>query len=214
MQRKPQPELLDSLPPHHPDALHNRRDIHLTNRIMGNHRWLLRTLPPLLRPGDAALELGAGTGELAFGLQAAGLAIDALDLWPPPEHWPAAHAWHRSDLRAFPYYGRYAVVFGNLIFHQFTDDELAELGARLRSSARHIVACEPARWRKSQWLYRLLGPLFGANQVSLHDAHVSIGAGFIGEELPHLLGLDPAEWTWQCATTSWGAYHMVASRRA
>ncbi len=50
MQRTPQPELLDSLPPQHPDALHNRRDLRLTNRVMGNHRWLIRTLPPLLRP--------------------------------------------------------------------------------------------------------------------------------------------------------------------
>lgn len=214
MQRKPQPELLDSLPPQHPDALHNRRDIRLTNRIMGNYRWLLRTLPPLLRPGESVLELGAGTGELALSLHAAGTPVDGLDLWPPPENWPADRSWHRGDLRAFPHYDRYPAVFGNLIFHQFTDGELAELGQKLRPTARLILACEPARWRKSQWLYRLLGPLFGANQVSLHDAHVSIGAGFLGDELPLALGLDPAEWTWHCHTTGFGAYHMVASRRA
>jgi SAM-dependent methyltransferase len=206
--------LLDSLPPQHPDALHNRRDLRLTNRIMGNYRWLLRTLPPLLRPGESVLELGAGTGELALSLQAAGTPVDGLDLWPTPENWPAARSWHRADIRTFPNYDRYAAVFGNLIFHQFTDGELAELGQKLRATARLILACEPARWRKSQWLYRLLGPLFGANQVSLHDAHVSIGAGFRGEELPLALGLDPAEWTWQCHTTGFGAYHMVATRRA
>lgn len=214
MQRKPQPELLDSLPPHHPDALHNRRDIRLTNRIMGNHRWLLRTLPPLLRPEETVLELGAGTGELAFAINAAGLRLDALDLWPAPENWPAARHWHRGDLRTFPYYDRYAAVIGNMIFHQFNDAELAELGARLRPTARLIVACEPVRRRTSQVLYRLFGPVFGANQVSLHDAHVSIAAGFLGDELPRALGLDPAQWSWRIGTTALGAYQMVASRRA
>ena len=30
-------------------------------------------------------------------------------------------------------------------------------------------------------------PLLGANHVSLHDAHVSIAAGFLGDELPRAL---------------------------
>jgi len=37
-----QAELLDSLPPDHPDALHNRRDLRLTNALMGNSRWFQR----------------------------------------------------------------------------------------------------------------------------------------------------------------------------
>jgi hypothetical protein len=213
MQRTLQPELLDSLSPNDPAALHNRRDLRLTNRLMGNHRWLARTLPPLLRPGELTLELGAGTGELGLRLAQQQVPVDGLDLWPRPDAWPAARTWHRADLRQFRDYPPYAAIFGNLIFHQFPETELAELGAELRRHARVILACEPSRRRMSQVLYRLLGPLFGANEISLHDAHVSIAAGFRGDELPRALGLDAVTWDCRCATTALGAYHLVAIRR-
>jgi len=213
MRRTLQPELLDSLSPEHPDALHNRRDLRLTNRIMGNHRWFTRTLPPLLDPGEAALELGAGTGELGTRLARRSVAVDGLDLWPRPADWPASRQWHRADLRVFPGFGSYAAVIGNLIFHQFPDDELAALGDNLRRHARIILACEPARRRSSQDYFRIIGPLLGANHVSLHDAHVSIAAGFCDDELPRTLGLDAATWDCRCTTTALGAYRMIAIRR-
>lgn len=214
MQRTLQPELLDSLPPDHPDALHNRRDLRLTNAIVGNHRWFARTLPSLLRPGETALELGAGTGELGLKLAQCGVSVAGLDLWPRPAAWPDRNAWHVDDLRTFDGYDRYALVFGNLIFHQFSDPDLAALGARLRANARVIIACEPARRRISQILFRTLGPLLGANYVSLHDAHVSIAAGFRGDELPRALGLTADEWDIRCGTTALGVYRMLAVRRA
>lgn len=213
MSRTLQPELLDSLPPDHPDAVHNRRDLQVINRVMGNHPWFARTLPPLLRPGETILELGAGTGELGLRLARRGMAVDGLDLWPRPAEWPRARAWHTHDLRTFAGYGAYPVVIGNLIFHQFSDEELAVLGAKLRRHARVILACEPARRRLSQTCYKLLGPLIGANHVSLHDGHVSIAAGFCGDELPRALGLDPAHWQCRCRTTALGAYRMIAIRQ-
>lgn len=211
MQRTLQPELLDSLPHDHPDALHNRRDLRLTNLALGNHRWLERALPPLLRPAETALELGAGTGELGLRLLRRGVNVAGLDLWPRPPGWPSTAAWHRADLRAFEGYADYRVVVGNLIFHQFSDAELAQLGAKLRG-ARVIVASEPERRRLSQVFYRTLAPLFGANHVSLHDAHVSIAAGFCGDELPRMLGLNSREWNIRCFSTTLGAYRMVAVR--
>jgi hypothetical protein len=213
MRREVQPEILDSLPPNHPDALHNRRDLRLTNRLMGNPRWWLRTLPPLLRGDERILELGAGTGDLGARLNAHGLATDGLDLWPRPSHWPAGRAWHRADLLSFTGYEAYDAIIGNLIFHQFTADELAALGRALRRSARLIIACEPARVRFSQVAYAGLGPLLGVNHVSLHDAHVSIAAGFRELELARMLGLEAPDWSIRCTTGSFGAYRMVALRR-
>ncbi len=101
-----------------------------------------------------------------------------------------------------------------MIFHQFPENELAELGATWRRQrVRVIVACEPSRRRISQLLYRTLGPFFGANYVSLHDADVSIAAGFVDRELPRSLGLDPGEWAIRCSTTLLGIYRMTAVRR-
>lgn len=214
MQRTLEPELLDALPPDHPDALHNRRDLRLTNEVLGTHRWIVRTLPRLLQPGEVALELGAGTGELAQRLRRRGVIVAGLDLWPAPANWPTDSAWHRGDLRTFEQFGDYAAVFGNLIYHQLSDFELAQLGEKLRQTARVILACEPQRRRLSQIFYRKFAPLFGANHVSLHDAHVSIAAGFKDHELPDALGLAANEWDVRCSSTVIGAYRMVAVRRA
>lgn len=211
--RRIQGELLDSLPPDHPDARHNRRDLRLTNAVMGNHRWITRRLPPLVPARTPVLELGAGSGELAVRLGRRGLVVDGLDLWPQPTEWPTDRRWHRADLRTFTAWHLYPVVIGNLIFHQFHDHELAELGRQLREHARILVACEPVRRRLSQWLYRWLGPCFGANHVSLHDAHVSIAAGFRNQELPVLLGLEPDRWQWRHSSTLLGAYRLIAHRR-
>jgi SAM-dependent methyltransferase len=209
-----QPELLDALPHDHPEARHNRRDLRLTNVFMGNHRWLARILRAYGRRTDHVLELGAGMGELAIRLRQQGWQVDGLDVCPAPESWPADAPWHRADLRNFTGYDACDAVYGNLIFHQFTATELRALGVRLAARTRLLLACEPARWRRSQWLFSTLSPLFGANHVSRHDAHVSIAAGFLGNELPRLLGLDAGSWAWRCATTWLGAYRMIAWRRA
>jgi hypothetical protein len=212
MHRILQPELLDSLPHDHPDALHNRRDLRLTNQAIGTHRWLERNVPLLLRPGERALEIGAGTGELGVRLARRGVRLSGLDLWPRPANWPADGSWHQEDLLRFAGYGDYAMIIGNLILHQFSGADLASLGDKLRRAARVIVVCEPHRRRSSQVLYRTFAPLFGANHVSLHDAHVSIAAGFRGAELPAMLGLHPRQWQVRCSSTLLGIYRMIAVR--
>lgn len=213
MLRTVQPEILDSLPPDHPDALRNRRDLRLTNFFMGNHRWIARVLAARMRRGETALELGSGTGELLSRLARRDLAVDGLDRWPPPPDLPAGRRWHRADLREFDRYAEYPVIVGNLIFHQFDDTELAALGAALRRGSRLVVACEPARSSISQRLYRWFAPFFGVNHVSLHDAHVSIAAGFQGNELADALGLTTDSWNVECALAPVGAYHLIATRR-
>jgi hypothetical protein len=212
MMRACLPELLDSLPHDHPDALHNRRDLRVINRIMRNRAWFSRALTSRMRPGERALEIGAGMGEMGRALNGRGFKVDGLDLWPRPEGWPAERQWHRADLRSFPGYADYPVILGNLIFHQFTEAELAGLGEGLRQGARVLLACEPERRRLSQTVMAALGPLLGANHVTLHDAHVSITAGFQGDELPRALGLDRGGWTYACETTMLGVYRMTAVR--
>jgi 2-polyprenyl-3-methyl-5-hydroxy-6-metoxy-1,4-benzoquinol methylase len=214
MPRTIQPELLDTLSPHHPDALHSRRDLRLINRLMGNHRWLEKTLRSCVRSDERTLEIGAGTGELSARLATAGIAMDGLDLLPSPENWPDSLTWHSADLRSFERYADYHVIVGNLVFHHFEDAELAELGRRMGGSARMIVACEPARRRISQFMFRIFGPVFGASHVTLHDGCVSIGGGFSGDELPRALGLSDSEWIIKRSVSLVGLYRMIATRRS
>ncbi|MEY2878768.1 MAG: hypothetical protein RLZZ15_1148 [Verrucomicrobiota bacterium] len=213
MTRTLTPELLDSLPPDHPDARASRRDLRVINRLMGNHRWFARTLPPLLRPGERALELGAGTGELLARLAARGAVADGLDFRARPPALSTAHAWHSCDLRNFTGYGAYAAVIGNLLLHHLTGAELAALGEKLRHSARLVLASEPKRSRPAQLLFAVAARCFGANRVTRHDGHVSIAAGFLADELPAALGLAPPQWDVRGATTVFGAYRLVATRR-
>ena len=101
--RRVQPEILDSLPPDHPDAVHNRRDLRFFNALMGNYRWMAKVLGANLRPRDRILELGAGEGDLGRYLQrriyreraqqVCAPASDAracrgADLLRPPSHTP------------------------------------------------------------------------------------------------------------------------------
>ncbi len=213
MERRLTPELLDSLSHDHPDALHNRRDLRLINALMGNGRWFVRTLPPLVRPGEPVLELGAGLGELAEELAHHGQRVDGLDRWPQPDRWPADRRWHQTDLESFSAWSDYPVVIGNMILHQFSPGSLIALGRHFDAHARLLVFCEPTRRRRSQRLLAVAAPLIRANHVSRHDGHVSIAAGFIDNELPKQLGLSAEHWTWQVQTTFFGAYRVVARRR-
>lgn len=179
---------------------------------MGNWRWFERSLPSRVRPGESVIEIGAGTGELGLRLQAVHPPIDGLDLWPRPSMWPDGRRWHQTKAEEFEEWARYPVVLGNLIFHQFDHETLLRLGTQLARHCRLILACEPLRRRRSQWLFAALAPLLGANHVTRHDARVSIAAGFRGDELPRLLGLTPPQWQWQVQTTSLGAYRMIARR--
>lgn len=213
--RTVQPEILDSLPPDHPDALHNRRDLRFFNALMGNFRWLSRVLRRHLRPGDQVLELGAGEGDLGRRLH--GELGDALphytglDLWPRPKDWPQAWGWQREDLVNFSGYSQSNVILGNLILHQFEDAVIAQLGHHWRNTARLLIFCEPAR-RQLHLRQLPLARLAGINYVSRHDARVSIEGGFCGHELSQLLGLDPSSWRVEVRQTFLGAYRMVAVR--
>ncbi len=213
--RRVQPEILDRLPPEHPDALHNRRDLRFFNALMGNFRWFTRVLRQQLRVGDRLLELGAGEGDLGRRLRGElGEALPhycGLDLWPRPKDWPAAWDWRREDLANFASNGEFNVVLGNLILHQFEDDVLEKLGRQWRQRARLLIFCEPAR-RELHLRQLPLARLAGINYVSAHDARVSIEGGFSADELPRLLGVDAPPWRVEIHQTFLGAYRLVAVR--
>jgi hypothetical protein len=217
MKRTVQPEILDSLPENHPDALANRRDLQLINSIMGNYRWFCRQLPDLLHPDDRILEIGAGTGALGFLLRerlgSPPRFYCGLDLWSPPQDWPLEWEWQQEDLAGFDGFDDHTVLLANLILHQFDEQFLRQLGEKIRAGRiRLLLANEPARHRLHQKQLLLLRPL-GLNAVSRHDGHVSVAAGFRGRELVELLGLREPEWETDCQSGFFGWHRTVAVRK-
>ncbi len=208
------PELLDSLPHDHPDARASRRDLRRLNALMGNFRWLDRTLRQQALPGMRIVELGAGDG--GFGSWFLRRNPDraalygAVDFMPRPDSWPGDAAWTSGDLFSAGAAAVQAadVVVANLFLHHFEGGALARLGA-LCQRARALVFCEPARHERHVWQGRLIFPLL--NRVTRHDLVVSVRAGFLDDELPCALHLGP-EWKWSVSLGWLGAYRLVASR--
>ncbi len=209
-----QPELLDTLPPDHPDAVRARQEMLQVNGIMGNHRWIERMLRRHGERGWRVTELGAGDGALSLRLLHAGLCragdLHAVDLAPRPPQWPEAAGWTRGDVLAndLP---EAEVVIANLFLHHFTGEQLRLLGGRLPPATRLIIAAEPARL----WVHTVLGRLFCAlaelNHVQRHDMQASIRAGFRREELRHAMGLGTG---WRVATQMHplGGHRLLAWR--
>jgi hypothetical protein len=210
MERHVAPEILDSLPSDDPAAIHSRRDLRLINAIMGNIRWLRKTLRARLRPQDLVVELGAGDGLLGKALNWPG-DYTALDLAPMPADWPQDYDWLQGDFftTGKASLQRASVITGGLILHHFQTEQLQELGSRL-TSARLIIFCEPARRKRHLWQGQALR-LLGINHVTQHDLPVSVRAGFLGNELAQLLGLSP-EWKTTVELTWLGGYRFVAQR--
>jgi hypothetical protein len=217
MERVVLPEQLDSLPFDDPGARANRRELRYFNHFLGTKAWFSRQLVPRLQPGDRVLEIGAGEGHVIDHLarkvrgrgemQASWVALDAQPVF-------SGHAsieFVVDDLLRYDGYAEAAVVFGNMILHQFEAGHLGKLGQNWINHARLLVFQEPARSRVHHALCGLA--TLPMSRVSRHDASVSIRAGFRGEELPGLLGLSGSEWCWNVTTTLRGAYRMVAWKR-
>lgn len=217
MQRTLHAELLDTLPADSVHAIASRRDLVLINCLMGNQRWMRRALQAHATSGRRVLELGAGAGDFATGLQAqyrrtaVPWTICGLDLAPRPSNWPAGWGWAQEDLLSFAAYQDFDVVIANLTLHHFDTGELNTLGGKLRSGPRIILACEPARKWLHLWQARFLR-VFGVNHVTRHDAAVSVRAGFRGFELSQALGLSGQDWSIAVDETWLGAYRMIAVR--
>ncbi|MGB0370253.1 MAG: class I SAM-dependent methyltransferase [Opitutales bacterium] len=208
------PEILDSLPEGHPDAMHNRRDLRIFNALMGNFSWVAKTLQQSKNAGEPILELGAGDG--SFGAFLAKRypkllehSISGLDLWSRPDSWPQTWGWIQEDILETRAFAEHPIVIGNMILHQFEEDLLRAVGKSINEHARLLIFNETARSRLSLTLLPLTR-LLGTNYVSNHDAKVSVESGFRGDELPELLGLDPTQWTWKTHSTLMGAYRFVA----
>lgn len=184
-----EPELLDHLPVNDPAALRSRRDLRRINFLMGNERWILKTLRGFPEAATRGIvELGAGDGFLTNRLarEFPAAKVSACDLAPPPPHLDGRIKWRQGDILSAPSSMSGGVLIANLFLHHFEGDALRAIG-RLCAGFEVMIFNEPDR----VWLPRLLGGVLSPfiNRVTRHDMHVSIRAGFKRGELPAALGL-------------------------
>lgn len=218
MLRSLTPELLDTLPHHHVDALASRQDLVRVNAIMRNTSWLLQQIQQAHRDFHIHqwVELGAGDGYLGNQLvqtfENDNCQITGLDFAPRPECWPEKWNWHQGDLWQWDHWSQVEGVIACLVLHHFSSDQLAELGKRIQKNCRFIIAVEPVRKKIHLWQANLLTSL-GMNRVTRHDARISVKAGFYRNELPEGMGLDSERWKISLRQTWLGAYRLMAWRK-
>lgn len=199
-----EPEWLDELPPDDPRARRSRRDLRRINALMMNDRFVARELRRIfpVRPPRSIVEIGAGDGtfmlKVASRLAPAWRTVDAVlldqqDLVEPASRAEyAAMGWQvktaKADVFAWlaePAAPVFDVMIANLFLHHFDAGRLPELLTHIARRARVLIACEPQRSGRALLGSRLLGAI-GCNDVSRHDAVVSVRAGFRKQELSEL----------------------------
>jgi hypothetical protein len=224
------PEILDELSASDPRARRSRADLRRINRIMAAVTWLKRglALASPVRP-RALVELGAGDGTLALRLARSlghawiGTNLTLLDLAPTvaPKTADAIRAcgWTLEvvavdalDWLARKQRERVGVVFANLFVHHFERERLTRLLGGIAARADGFVCCEPRRSRLALAGSRLLG-LIGCNDVTRHDAVVSVHAGFRGQEIG-AVWRGAAEGGWTLNEAAAGAFsHLFVAKR-
>jgi len=104
---------------------------------------------------------------------------------------------------------RFDLVIANLFLHHFTDTDLQKLLAETARWSDGMIACEPARSYLS-WLASYCLAVIGCNDITRHDAPLSVQAGFRDREISRLW---PATREWELGETSVGLFSRGFSAR-
>ncbi len=212
MQRVVEPEIIDELPPGHPDVVRSRIDLKVINFLMGNERWLARRIAafPAARE-KGVVEIGAGEGTLLARLarRYPSIPLTACDLAPRPPGLEEGIAWDQRDVFECLASVSGGILAANLFLHHFENGDLERFRPYL---GKFDVICfnEPYRTRQTMTDAGFLLPFVG--RATKHDMIVSIRAGFLPGELPERLGLNTGEWRVREETSWRGGLRMLASR--
>lgn len=237
-QRTVRREILDDLPPGDPRAIRSRRDLRRVNRVMGSSGIVRRAISSALassvpRASLRVLELGAGDGSLALRvatrlaaawpgaeltlLDRQALVADATGIAFAHLGWTLraltldALEWARAPTqRQHP--DRWDVILTNLFLHHFEADALRELLSAVAQRCDAFIACEPRRSVPALIGSRLL-PALAVSRDTLHDAVVSVRAGFRGDELSRIWPAGLPGWTVTERPAGLFSHLFVAVRR-
>jgi hypothetical protein len=201
-------EWLDELPHEDPRALRSRRDLVRVNALMGNARIVARELAQVEGLRSIA-EIGSGDGAFMRSvLRALGrndLEVHLVDRQPVGTITADVFEWLSDD--ASP---QVDAIVANLFLHHFDSEDVARMLALIARRSHVFIACEPRRSTIALTGSHLLG-LIGCNDVTRHDAVVSVRAGFADGELASLW---PQVEGWKCEERARGLFsHSFVARR-
>ena len=225
MKRLVQPELLDTLPPDNPRAIRSRQDLQRINWWMGNKATMARVLEKYGTNSRAIqiTEIGAGDGNmmvqvarrLSKALPKGKVTLLDLKASVSPDTlgkleslgWEA-RAVVTDVFEWSPANGE--IVIANLFLHHFDDAQLVSLFQRIASGSSLVIAIEPRRARWPLFCSRMLWSI-GCNDITRHDAVVSVRAGFCDDELSSLW---PDKASWHLTEQSTGLFgHLFVARK-
>ena len=228
MERVVEVEWLDELPASDSRASRSRRDLRRINALMGNASLVTASLRQAKDAGEIhyLAELGAGDGSFALSLARRLSSVAQLREVTLVDQTAFANGSARGEFAklgcalkviqadVFDWLaGARAVdvIVANLFLHHFEHEPLQKLLHLAASRSRVFIACEPRRSSMSLAGSRLLG-LIGCNDVTRHDAVVSVRAGFSGRELSMHW---PKHREWILEERSAGVFsHLFVARRA
>ncbi len=227
--RRVEPEWLDELPADDPRALRSRRDLRRINALMMNVAIVAGEFDRLGNDTSplTIAEIGAGDGTFMLRLakktanrwrDAHVVLVDRQDIVGPATRGAIASlGWKVQSVTADvfdwlsrPTEPRFDVIVANLFLHHFGDAGLRSLLALAAARSSMFVACEPRRSGMALAGSHLLGAI-GCNDVSRHDATISVRAGFAGAELS-VLWPAPGAWTLRESARGIFSHCFVAAR--
>lgn len=218
-----EPEWLDTLPPEDQRAVRSRRDLVRINGLMYNAGIVAAAFAKLPDKPLRIAELGAGDGHFASRmLRRLPRAKGHLVL---VDRTPTVPALTRRTLEALGWTVEVAradvfewlanaehcdAIYANLFLHHFEDVPLSRMLGHVSERCDQFVACEPRRSPMALTGSRLLG-LIGCNDVTRHDAVVSVRAGFTEDDITALW---PDEDRWTLREVPAGLFgHRFTARR-
>jgi hypothetical protein len=220
MTRVLQPELLDELPSNDPRAVHSRRDLRRINKLMGNAQPIIN----FLRAGElnspiTIAEIGAGDGNIsvlvANALSILGVSGTLVLVDRQPLFAGEIPGWKIHNVKSDVFgwlekAGSVDVIIANLFLHHFRDEQLREMFRRCVALCNLFAASEPRRSSLAMWFSRRV-KLVGCNDVTRHDAEISVRAGFTDAELSALW---PSDSQWRQTENKAGLFtHFFGARR-
>jgi len=231
MQRIIQPEVLDGLPANHPASVASRKDLKIINRLMNHASCLNRKTRWIQNKAKKnpirVVELGSGDGSLAcrmllrWGKVADGSRIIFVDQSPCLEknhvELLGRLGWEVDNqvIDVFKWFERDAseidLCFASLFMHHFTFEEITRLFDQLKTKTKAFVCLEPRRHWKGLLATRALW-FIRCHPVTLNDACISVGAGFLDKELSRIW-MQNTQTPWDIEECSAGLFSHLFSAK-